>query len=64
MSVIFILLPASLLVALAFLCAFIWSVKDHQFDDEFSPPVRILFEDGPVAGDEDPDRVHPNPTTI
>lgn len=45
MSVIVILLLASISVAALFLVAFIWSVKNGQFDDEFSPPQRILFDD-------------------
>ncbi|NLR59772.1 cbb3-type cytochrome oxidase assembly protein CcoS [Chitinophaga polysaccharea] len=45
MSVIVILLGVSLLVALGFLGAFIWSVKNGQFEDDFSPAHRILFED-------------------
>jgi cbb3-type cytochrome oxidase maturation protein len=45
MSVIIILLIASIAVASVFLGAFLWSVKKGQFDDEKSPPVRILFDD-------------------
>lgn len=45
MSVIILLLGASLAVALFFLFAFIWSVKDGQYEDDFSPAHRILFED-------------------
>jgi cbb3-type cytochrome oxidase maturation protein len=45
MSVIVLLLIASLSVALVFLGAFLWSVKNRQFDDDFSPPRRILFDD-------------------
>jgi cbb3-type cytochrome oxidase maturation protein len=45
MSVIILLLVASLSVATLFLGAFIWNVRHNQFDDEFSPPRRILFED-------------------
>jgi cbb3-type cytochrome oxidase maturation protein len=45
MSVIFILIAASLLIAIAFLVAFIWSVKTGQFDDDYTPSVRMLFED-------------------
>ena len=45
MSVIFILIGASLLIALAFLGAFIWSVKTGQFDDDYTPSVRMLFDD-------------------
>lgn len=45
MSVIFLLLGASLCVALFFLGAFIWSVKDGQYEDDYSPAHRVLFED-------------------
>jgi cbb3-type cytochrome oxidase maturation protein len=45
MSVVYILISASLLVAGGFLAAFIWSVKTGQFDDDYSPSVRILFEE-------------------
>lgn len=45
MSVIFLLLGASLIVALFFLFSFIWSVKDGQYEDDFSPAHRILFDD-------------------
>ncbi|MBN8834923.1 MAG: cytochrome oxidase maturation protein, cbb3-type [Niastella sp. SCN 39-18] len=44
MSVIVILLLASISVAILFLLAFIWSVRSGQFEDEFSPPSRILFD--------------------
>jgi cbb3-type cytochrome oxidase maturation protein len=47
MSVIIILLGASLLVALFFLAAFIWSVKNGQFEDIFSPAHRVLFDSKP-----------------
>jgi cbb3-type cytochrome oxidase maturation protein len=44
MSVIIILLIVSILIAGGFLMAFIWSVKTGQFDDDYSPSRRILFE--------------------
>ncbi len=47
MSVVFILISASLLVALGFLAAFIWSVKNGQYDDDYTPSVRMLFDDKP-----------------
>jgi cbb3-type cytochrome oxidase maturation protein len=52
MSVIVILLGISLLVAVGFLAAFIWSVKNGQFDDDFSPAHRILFDDDHTNGNE------------
>lgn len=45
MSVILLLLLASLSVAGLFLGAFIWGMKTRQFDDDFAPPMRILFDD-------------------
>jgi len=44
MSVIFVLILASLLIAVGFLIAFIWSVKTNQYEDDYTPSVRILFE--------------------
>lgn len=32
-------------MALAFLFAFLWSVKNGQYQDTFTPSVRILFDD-------------------
>lgn len=45
MNVIFILIAISMLVAGCFLGAFIWAVKSGQYDDDYTPAVRILFED-------------------
>lgn len=45
MSAIFILIGASVTVALGFLFAFIWSVRSGQYDDDFSPSVRMLSDD-------------------
>lgn len=39
------MLVVSLLIALFFLISFIWAVKSNQFEDDYSPSVRILFED-------------------
>jgi len=53
MSVIILLLLASLSIALIFLGAFLWSVGDRQYDDDYSPPRRILFDDQPPSPDND-----------
>lgn len=45
MGVIILLIIASILVAGLFLGAFIWAVKSGQYDDTYSPSVRVLFED-------------------
>ncbi len=44
MEVIFMLIGFSLLVALFFLALFIWAVKDGQYDDSYTPSMRILFD--------------------
>jgi cbb3-type cytochrome oxidase maturation protein len=44
MSVIFFLIGIGILVAGGFLAAFIWAVKAGQYDDDYTPSVRILFD--------------------
>ena len=44
MSAIFLLIGASILVAGGFLVAFLWSVKNGQYDDDYTPSVRMLFD--------------------
>jgi cbb3-type cytochrome oxidase maturation protein len=44
MSVIILLIFFSLLVAGGFLAAFLWAVKTGQYDDKYTPSVRILFD--------------------
>lgn len=45
MSVIFVLMISSLILATAFLIAFLWSVRSGQWDDKYTPSVRILFDE-------------------
>ena len=45
MSVILLLILASIVVAIVFLLAFRWAVKSGQYDDTYSPSVRMLFDD-------------------
>jgi cbb3-type cytochrome oxidase maturation protein len=45
MSVILILILASLGLALAFLAGFVWAVKSGQFEDTCTPSLRVLSED-------------------
>lgn len=47
MSAIYLLVGVSLLVAAGFLAAFFWSVKNGQYDDDYSPAVKVLFDDSP-----------------
>lgn len=45
MSVIYVLLAISIAVALLFFVAFIVAVRKGQYDDAYTPSVRMLFED-------------------
>ncbi len=44
MEVIFLLIGISLLLASTFLYLFFRAMKGGQFDDDYTPSVRILFE--------------------
>lgn len=45
MSVIIILILASLAVGLLFVLAFVWSVRNGQYEDTFTPALRVLADD-------------------
>jgi len=52
MYVIFYLIIISLCVAGGFLAAFFWAVKDGQYDDDYTPGMRILLEDDMKSDNE------------
>jgi len=45
MTIIILLIFISLVIAVIFLGIFIWSIKSGQYDDTYTPSVRMLFED-------------------
>ena len=45
MSVIYVLLPVAVLLAIAAVAAFVWAVRRGQFDDLDTPAVRMLHDD-------------------
>ena len=45
MNIFYLLIGVSLLAALIFLGAFIWAVRNGQFDDSETPSMRMLFDD-------------------
>jgi len=45
MSVIAILIVASLALAVTFLAGFIWAVKSGQYEDTYTPSIRVLTEE-------------------
>lgn len=52
MYAIFVLIIISLTVAIGFLITFIWAVKNNQYEDDYTPSVRILFDDEVVKTKE------------
>jgi len=55
MSMIYVLLPLSLLLAGCGLVAFLWSVRRGQFDDLDTPPLRMLGDEAEAKRrDDDP----------
>jgi cbb3-type cytochrome oxidase maturation protein len=45
MGIIYLMLIVSLVIALFFLGSFFWATKTGQYDDDYTPSVRILFDD-------------------
>jgi cbb3-type cytochrome oxidase maturation protein len=45
MSALFVLIGISLIIAVGFLAAFLWSMFTGQYDDDYTPSIRILFDD-------------------
>jgi len=45
MNILFLLIGVSLFAALIFLAMFIWAVKTGQYEDNYTPSMRILFDE-------------------
>lgn len=45
MGIIYMLLAISVIVAIVFFVAFVFSVKAGQYDDTYTPSVRMLFDE-------------------
>ncbi|NEW84672.1 MAG: cbb3-type cytochrome oxidase assembly protein CcoS [Mariniphaga sp.] len=56
MNIMFLLIGVSFVVAFVFLVLFIWAVKSGQYDDNYTPSIRILFDDDPESTIEDKDK--------
>lgn len=48
MSVLFLLIPLSIVLAGLFLWGFFWAVRSGQYDDTHTPSLRVLVDDAPV----------------
>lgn len=51
MKIIILLIGISVSVAVVFLLIFIWSMKSGQFDDTYTPSVRMLFDEADTKSD-------------
>ncbi len=61
MSVIILLVSLGLFVSLGFLVAFIWAVKTGQFEDKYTPSIRMLMDDNNEK-DTDSNKIDNNQT--
>jgi cbb3-type cytochrome oxidase maturation protein len=52
MSVMYLLILLSLILATGFVIAFVWAIRSGQYDDKYTPSVRMLFDDEPAAKSE------------
>lgn len=52
MKIMLLLILISLLLAVGFLLVYLWAAKSGQFDDDYTPSVRILFDDQVPAEEE------------
>lgn len=55
MSILYFLIACSIVIALIFLGAFFWSLKNGQHDDVHTPGIRILFDDEVLPEKSDKD---------
>jgi cbb3-type cytochrome oxidase maturation protein len=55
MKIMLLLILLSLMLAAGFLLVYLWAAKNGQFDDDYTPAVRILF-------DEQQAEITPNPS--
>jgi cbb3-type cytochrome oxidase maturation protein len=53
MAAILFLIFIGIIVAGGFLAAFIWAVRSGQYDDDYSPSVRMLFDQKAKATEEE-----------
>lgn len=64
MNIIYMLLAISVFVAIVFFVAFLYSVRSGQYDDTYTPSVRMLFEDELVKEDNSEKKENSNQKTL
>lgn len=62
MSVIYLLISISIVVAIIFFIAFIMAVKKGQYDDDYTPSVRMLFDDELIHSEVEKPKVEDSTT--
>jgi cbb3-type cytochrome oxidase maturation protein len=55
MSIVFALIPLSLLLLGGAVWAFFWAVRSGQFEDLETPAVRVLLDDPPLDVPQEPE---------
>jgi len=60
MEILFLTIGVSIIMALVFLLAFFWATKSGQYDDNYAPAVRILFEDELTSKSNQKEDAHGN----
>lgn len=54
MTAMYLLIAFSLVIATGFVLAFVWAIRSGQYDDKYTPSVRVLFDDErPVPNNKD-----------
>ncbi|HHG86306.1 MAG TPA: cbb3-type cytochrome oxidase assembly protein CcoS [Bacteroidetes bacterium] len=53
MNIMYLLIGCSILIAIGFLGAFLWSVRSGQYDDTDTPAMRILFDNLPIKDEKE-----------
>jgi cbb3-type cytochrome oxidase maturation protein len=56
MTIIILLIGISLTIAVIFLLVFFWNMKSGQYDDTYTPSVRMLFDDKSKKETAKPDK--------
>jgi len=54
MTLLFITLPAALVIAAGAVAAFMWAARNDQYEDLDTPPQRMLLEDPKASVDKTP----------
>lgn len=60
MDIIYFLIGCSIVIAMAFLGCFLWAIWSGQYDDTYTPSIRMLFEAQPSKVKEEQPKTEVN----